>query len=225
MEKAFLCDSSSIITLVDSCFGGLFAFLSKKYGVDFYITPDVKKEIVDRPLSMEMKAYRMSALRIKRMLDNEVLKEIDADTEDMTEELMDLANNIFSIKGRKIHLIDPGETDLISVANTLRIDRLLIDERTTRLLIEAPFTIQKHFEEELGVDVDFDKKVYRTFEQHVRGLSVFRSTELLAVAYKAGYFEKFGDASHDAFVAALYKAKYSGCAVRFDEIEEMARFL
>ena len=224
-ERAVLCDSSSIITLVDSCLGGIFNFLGEKTGVDFFITPGVKSEIIDRPLSIKMKAYQLSALRMKRMLEEGKLNMINAETSSLTDRIMKLANNMFFIGNKPIHLIDWGETDLIATAELLNIDVLLVDERTTRMLIEAPFRIKEHLEEELNTSIGLNEPNFRDFEQHVKGIRVIRSVELIGVAYERGFFDDFKEDRKRALEAALYKAKYSGCSVRFDEIEKLLRII
>ncbi len=224
-EKAVLCDSSVLISLMDSCFGDMFSLIEKKTGVYFYITPGVKLEIVSHPLSIQMKAYELSALRMKALIDKNVLEEINADTEELTKKLMQIGNNIFYARGKPIHLIDLGETDIIATASLLNIKTLLIDERTTRMLIEAPFQLKAHLEDELRTSVYVNQENFREFQKFVEDMHVIRSVELLGIAYKLGYFESFGKDKKKAIEAALYKAKYSGSAVRFDEIEAYVKLL
>jgi hypothetical protein len=38
------------------------------------------------------------------------------------------------------------------------------------------------------------------------------------LAYEKGYFKSFGRLQTEALEAALYKVKYSGCSISFDEI-------
>ena len=216
-----LADSSSLISLTDSCFLDIFHFLNKKKGVELYITPGVEEEIISRPLSIKMKAYALSALRMKRDVEGGQIKKIDANTSELTKRIMDMGNNMFFSRGKPIHLIDLGETDIIASASLLGIKTLLIDERTTRMLIESPFRVKDHLEEELGTSVILNEKNYYSFREIVAPMKVIRSVELLSVAFELGYLDKFGKDKENAFEAALYKIKYSGCAVRFDEIETL----
>ncbi len=225
MEHSILCDSSVLISLTDACFADIFPFLAKKTPVEFYITPGVKQEIINRPLSIQMKAYELSAVRMKKLLKDKAIKYIDADTADLTKRLMFLGNNMFYAHGKPIHLIDLGETDIIATASLLGIKALLIDERTTRMLIEAPFRVKDHLEDELRTSVSINEKNYYEFRHAVEGMKVIRSIELLSVAYELGYFDDFGNDKVLTFEAALYKTKYSGSAVQFDEIKELLHIL
>ena len=225
MEHAILCDSSVLISLMDACFGKVFPFLAKKSKVEFYITPGVKQEIINRPLSIQMKAYELSAVRMKAALAEGSIKYVDADTAELTKRLMFLGNNMFYVGGKPIHLIDLGETDIIATASLLGIKTLLIDERTTRMLIEAPFKVKDHLEDELRTSVSINEKNYYEFRRSVEGITVLRSVELLSLAYELGYFDDFGKDKHLAIEAGLYKIKYSGSAVRFDEIQELIKIL
>ncbi len=224
MRKDILCDSSSLISLGDACMLDVLSLFSKKYEVNFIIPKGVEKEIVERPLTIKMKAYQYSAMRLKREIEKRILVKVDIDTETEGKKLLKIANSIFFARGRPVHLIDMGEAEMIILAHKLRIRTLLMDERTTRMLIEAPFTLKEHLERELRVNVMLNKENYSYFSDYTKDMRVVRSVDLVALAYKAGYFEeKFGDESFKAFSAALYKLKYSGCSVSFEEIKNYLR--
>ena len=223
MRKEIVCDSSSIIALTESCMIDALYMFSKRLNANFLIPPIVVYETVEHPLSIEVKAYRFSALRIKKAIEDGVLVEVKADTKNRTKELLSIANHIFFARGKPIHLIDLGEAEMIALAEKLEDKILLMDERTTRMLIEAPFRLKEHLEEELNVSVMLNEENYRKFQEISRGMKVIRSVDLIAVAYDVGYFSKYGEDAFNVFSAALYKLKYNGCAVRMDEIEEFLR--
>ncbi len=217
--KTVLCDSSSLISLTDTCFIDVFYFLSKKFDVDFVIPPSVRKEIIDRPLSIQMKAYQLSALRMKKALSDGVLIEVNADTELEAKNILSMANTSFFVRGKPIHLIDLGEADMIALAHALNINLLLMDERTTRMLIEAPFRLKEHLEKELHTNIMLNKKSFEAFRDYTRDMQVIRSSELLTVAFEKGFISK------EMFEAGLYALKYNGCSISFDEIEEIKRLV
>ncbi len=219
--SSILCDSSSLITLVDSCYLDMFYYLNRKYKIDFIIPPYVREEIIEKPLSIKMRAYELSALRMKEAINDNVFIEVDAQTKEETDDLLKIANNIFFVRGKPIHLIDKGETDMLVLASKLNIDTLLIDERTTRLLIEAPFKLKEHLEKELNVNVMMDKKNYDKFKELVKGMKIIRSVEILLLSYELGYFNNINIDKRNIVNASLYKLKYNGCAISFDEIEQI----
>jgi len=58
------CDSSSLISLVDSCSMDMLYFLHDEYGVRFMAPPSIKGESIDNPLKKEIKQYYASIRRI-----------------------------------------------------------------------------------------------------------------------------------------------------------------
>lgn len=221
-EKYILCDSSSLISLTDICLEGILRFFHKN-NILFIIPPSVEYEIITRPLNMKMKAYQFSAMRLKKLLDDEVLMKVEAETDAPAKEILELTNSIFFAKGKPMHMVDMGEAEMIALAKSLRISTLLMDERTTRMLVEAPFEIKDHLEEELRINVMVNSSHLQKFSDIVSGMRVIRSSELVIVAYEKGYFDSFGSDKKKMLEAALYKTKFSGCSVRFDEIEEFMR--
>ncbi|MEM4336147.1 MAG: hypothetical protein QXL47_04320 [Candidatus Anstonellales archaeon] len=221
-EKYILCDSSSLISLTDTCLEGLLKFFTRN-NVFFIIPPSVEYEIITRPLKMRMKAYQFSAMKLKKLMDEEVLMKVEAETEAPAKEILELTNSIFFARGKPLHMVDMGEAEMIALANSLKINTLLMDERTTRMLIEAPFEIKDHLEEELRVNIMVNGSHLKKFADVVSGMRVIRSSELVAVAYEKGYFDNFGEDKKKMLEAALYRIKFSGCSVRFDEVEEFLR--
>ncbi len=224
MRKQILCDSSSLISLTDACLIDIFYSFHDKFNVDFIIPPSVVDEIVNRPLSIKMKAYQYSAYVMKKAIDDGTFLEVKAKTMEDAKYIMDVANTIFFVKGKPIHLVDLGEAEMIALADRLNITTLLMDERTTRLLIEAPMMIKDHLERELKVNVMINSRNLERFKDITKDMFTIRSSELISVAYEIGWFDKFGDEKLNVFEAALYKIKYSGCSVRFDEIEKVVDY-
>ncbi len=217
MEKMLVCDSSALISLADSCLLSVLKFFNKR-GVEFLISPSVYEESVAHPLSMAMKAYQWSALNIRRLVDEDAITLVKGDTIEMASEIMEAANHMFFARGKPIHLVDLGEAEMIALAYSLREAHLLMDERTTRMLIESPFRLKEHLEKELRVNIMINREAYATFASFTKGMEVYRSADLVFVAYKKGYFRY---RPRESLEAALYKLKYSGCSISFSEIEEL----
>jgi hypothetical protein len=221
-EKYILCDSSSLISLTDTCLESVLRFFHRS-NVFFIIPPSVEYEIITKPLQMKMKAYQFSAMRLKKLMEDEVLMKVEAETDAPAKEILQLTNSIFFARGKPLHMVDMGEAEMIALAKNLRITTLLMDERTTRMLVEAPFEIKDHLEEELKVNIMVNSNNLQRFSDIVSGMRVIRSSELVAVAYEKGYFDNFGNEKKKMLESALYKTKFSGCSIRFDEVDDLLR--
>ena len=224
MQNAdILCDTSSLVSLTDSCLDGILHFLHDHFNFRFIIPPSVEAEAITRPISGGLKQYSFSALKITQAMNRKVVIRVDADTKDEAEKILNLTNNLFFIKGRPLRLVHLGEAEMIGLARVLGLTALLIDERTTRMLIEAPFKIKEHLEQEFGVNIMINKDNLMQFSEFTKGMEIIRSSELLILAYENGYFDHFDKIKRNVLEAALYKVKFSGCAIRFDEIDTFVK--
>jgi hypothetical protein len=194
--------------------------LKKRLRGSFLIPKSVEYECIIRP--MKMKEHAIYALRLKRAVADGVINVVDMDLSHEIEQVKWTANNMFFARGKPIHLIHEGEAEMLALANALDVKNLLIDERTTRLLVENPQLLQKHLEEEFHTSLDVNDKYVDEFARMTKNMSLFRSCEMLALAYEHGYFDDYRELKHDALEAALYRLKYSGCAVGMRDIEEYA---
>ncbi len=216
----FVCDASAIISLTDACLAHVFYYLKEKAGAKFLVPKSVVRECVDKPLSIRNKDYRFSALKIKDMLMDGILEAVDADVTKKTEELGNAANGVFFARGKPLRLVHAGELEMAALAGELGIKNVLMDERTMRLLIEAPMNMKGHLEKELHVNIMVDRANLQKMEGMIEGLSVVRSTEALIVAYERGFLKHFEEMEKEVAEAALYRLKSAGCAISFREIED-----
>ncbi|MFA5930439.1 MAG: hypothetical protein WC861_06165 [Candidatus Micrarchaeia archaeon] len=237
--QSIVCDSSSLISLTDSCFVHAIYFLKKKFGGKFIIPPSVERECVEQP--MHIRNYALHAIRLKRAIAENMIDVVEAKgqpeaapkgkmaladkgaTDRGAEEIRFIANNIFSAEGTPLKLLHAGEADVLALALELGVDNILMDERTTRMLVEDPEALRQHLESELGRQIGINDEKMSAFSRATRRLRFFRSTELLLLAYEKGYFADYGELEREAVEASLYKLKYSGCAIGFGEIGEYAR--
>ena len=234
-----MCDSSSLISLTDSCFVHVIYFLKKKYSGRFIIPPSVEKECVEQP--MHIRNYALHAIRLKRAIAENMIDVVEAKPEkaavlqDKTapigaggsnraaEEMRFIANKIFHVEGTPLRLLHAGEADVISLALELGVDNILMDERTTRMLVEDPEALRQHLEHELGKQIGINEESLSAFSRATKRLRFFRSTELILLAHEKGYFADYGELEREAVEASLYKLKYSGCAIGFEEIGDYSR--
>lgn len=224
-KKYIVCDSGSLITFTSSCTCDLLYFFNKKFGFQFVIPPGVEEETVLYPLRKGIKKHMQSALRLKRAIEDGVLAVVGVD--DIARErerLLDIGNNILYVRGKPIHLVDIGETETIALAKETGAQTILMDERTTRMLIEAPFRLKEHLEEELRINIMVNKTNLAEFSKYSKGLTVLRSSELLVLAYENGFFSKYGDLEKEMLEATLYAFRFSGCSISFGEITSYVRW-
>ena len=211
--EAVICDSSSLIALSDTCHLNIMNMFKS---VNFVIPRMVEYESVIRPL--QIKQYSLHAHRLRQTIDKGTIKVIE-DNNDLIRNVMDVANNTYYKKGKPIHLIDRGESGMIAACSDRDIRYMLIDERTTRTLIEAPDILKQHFEDEFRVHITTNVENLDKFRQMTKDIKILRSSELLILAYNKGYFSSFSN-QKDVLEAALYRLKYNGCALSFEEIQE-----
>jgi len=216
--REIVCDSGSLISLTSSCLDDLLYYFSEKHNVRFIIPPSVEEEIVTRPLKTNIRRYLFSALRLKRAIEDDVVVRVDADVLDEARRIMEEANRLFFIRGKPMRLIQLGESEMLALARELDDEYILIDERTTRMLIEAPIQLKKHLEQEFSVNVMVSKSTFDSLKGRISSFCALRSSELIMLAYEHGYFDGFKGLKRSAIEAALLKVRYSGCSIGLDEI-------
>ena len=223
--KAIVFDSG---TLIGFSMNGLLdelRELKKIFKGKFLITRDVKREIVDKPLTI--KRFELEALRIKQLLEEKVLEMPESvgvnegEISEKTQEFLNVANNMFVSNKENIHLIDSGEASCLALSRILidkKIENVIaVDERTTRMLGENPEALAKLMSSKLHTKILIKKESFRFF----KGFRFVRSTELIYVAYKKGIMKiKDGNLVLDAL---LYALKLRGAAISDDEIKEIKR--
>ena len=221
--KAIIFDSGTLISFSMSGLIGELKKLKKIFDGKFLITKEVKREVIDKPLTI--KRFELDALKIKQLLDEKILempsslKINDGFVENKTKEILDIANNTFISEGKPIHLIDFGEASCLVLSKILtekKIENIIaIDERTTRMLGEKPENLMKLMESKLHTHLNSRKENYK----HFNGFNFIRSTELVYVAYKKDLIDlKDGNIILDAL---LYSLKLKGAAISDDEIREI----
>lgn len=224
-QQDILCDSSSLISLTDSCLDSVFPYLSNKFRMRFIIPPSVEYECVEKPLGANLRQYIFSAIKIKKMIVDGTLVKVAPGQQNMTNSILLAANNLLYSKGRPLNLVHRGESEMIGLAIEAGVKNLLIDERTTRMIVEAPFRMKEHMEKEFGISIMLNNENLRKLSDMTKGMQSIRSSELLILAYENGFFDKFGNMKTAALEAALYKLKFSGCSIRFDEVEDYMKSL
>jgi hypothetical protein len=114
--------------------------------------------------------------------------------------------------------LQQGEAECLALLKPLQAKALLIDEKTTRMLLEDPqklYSIMRSEKEGVKAEeknLNFFKKEYP--------FPALRSTELLAFAAQNGFFGSFGVDENGVFHSAVYALRYAGCSISQVEIDD-----
>jgi hypothetical protein len=224
--KALFFDAGPVITLVLSRMGWLLPKLKEKFGGEFYITPAVKYELVDRPLTT--KRFQLEALEVMKMIREGVFTIYDKVPEKKVNALKNLANSSFKLGNKNMDVIQAGEME--SVACALQINAAVVmDERTLRLFIENNSEMQSLLEHRFKKKVTAHHEKMNFFSEQLKGITIIRSIELVAVAYKRGllnsYIPPLKNGKSSLLKAVFWATKFNGCAVTEHEIIELEKYI
>lgn len=213
------CDSSALISLAETCNIDALSFLKEKTGTSFIIPPSVKDEIISNP--MRVRKYVFSAMRLRKVLNDGVLRVVSspsliADSRKILEE----ANKLFSSGNKNLPILQEGEAQCLALFSSAKIAGLLVDEKTTRLLIEKPEKLRDVMQAEYRQKVEMNETALASLRKRFSNIAVIRSAELLAVGAKYGFFQNYKSDANDAFHASLFALRSSGCSISTGELDE-----
>jgi len=222
MTKYLIFDSGPLINFAINGLLPLFKEIKKEFKGDFLIPPAVKKEIIDYPETI--KKFELESLQIGALLKENIIKlpefskEQLKELDQITSDIMRIANSTYSVKGKDLQLIDKGEAATLALSVILKQypNVIVIDERTLRMLCENPENLRKLLEKKLHTKVNAKEKNYAYFE----GFKIIRSTELVFIAHKKKLFELKDPRTLDAM---LYAVKFKGCSISENEIETIKK--
>lgn len=232
--KSIVFDSGPIITLSLNHLLWLIPELKKEFKGNFLISKTIKKELVDHPIK-KTKRFLLEGLNVLNLI---VQGNINvAESEDLKEifnEIDHFANKSFSRGNSYIRIIHDGEIEAIALAISYKAEALVIDERTTRILIEDPYSLKRRLEKKLHCNIKFEDYRLKEFQKMVSNIRIIRSAELVAVAYELGLFDKYysksiveieKDFNEKLIEGILWGVKLHGCAISEDEIENIKKRL
>ena len=218
-----ICDSSSLISLNESCLLGALDFLRKGSKAQFRIPPEVMRESVQRPL--KIRRFEYSAIRLNHLLQEGIANLVEfPETKKLADELLELSNRIFSVAGMPLQLMQRGEAECIAVYRKAGAQALLIDEKTTRMLIESPAALRNKISSEYEERIEVDNAALAEWKRRTEGIFVMRSSELVAIAVSKGYFKPYRSLEKQALHAALYAVRNSGCSISEEEMRQEAEY-
>ena len=191
--------------------------LKKSFDGEIVITPQVKREVVDRPLGI--KKYKLEALRVKDLIDKKVIL-LTSDfvsggaIEKETRRILKIMNKSFKVDGEGIVLVQEAEASCLAFARLCKCENLIvIDERTTRMLTEAPGNLRQIMSSKLHAKIVVNSNSLKEFEV----FRFIRSAELIYIAYKKDLINLKKD--KQLLDALLYGLKFKGTAISSNEIK------
>lgn len=221
--KYLIFDAGPIISLTLNGMLPIIEKLKSAFGGEFILTPAVKREVVDRP--MKIKKFKLEALQVQNLIDKGVFK-MSSDIisnqklDKETKKILKNANGVLrtTATGEKIKIIQEGEATCLAFINLVKGEHLIvIDERTTRMLTEAPHNLESMIERKIHTPLDSTLGLIEGWKK----FKFIRSAELLYIAWKKDLIGVKND--KELLDALLYGAKFKGCAISSVEIEEIKR--
>jgi len=223
--KYLIFDAGPIISMT---MNGMLPIIEKLKGIfdgEFILTPHVRKEVVDKP--MKIKKFKLEAIQVNDMIERGVFKMSNAvipnqklDIE--TKKILKTTNGVLRTTqtGEKIKIIHDGEASCLAFSNLCGADNVIvIDERTTRMLTEAPQNLETMMEKKLHTSLDAELSLLNELKK----FKFIRSAELLFIAYKKNLIPV--KKSKELLDALLYGVKFKGAAISSVEIEEMKKLV
>lgn len=223
---SILLDAGPVISLSTNNLLWVLEALQKQPNISFSIVSSVKRELVDRPLAT--KRFKFEALQVERLIEQGALNVIDKpEFKSKAIALLDLANNVFWAHNAPIRIVQLGEMETIAAAAGLGDNRVVMDERITRSLIETPEQLHKLMEMRLHTKLHVDTARLNDFLALARNTQLIRSAELVTIAYEKGllnnYVVKVPNAKKELLESVLWGVKLAGCAISEQEIQELVR--
>lgn len=223
-ENSLVFDAGPIISLTTNNLLGVLDKLKDDFKGQFYIPQVVKEELIDHPLNT--KKYKFEALQVNHKIKKGTLTVVDTpQIRALAEELKNMLNNAFKVRGSWLQIVHYGEMEALAVAIILNAGAVVIDERTTRIMIEDPDGFSRMLESKMRAKVQINEQNLKKFKDWVKGIKIIRSVELVTVAYEKGHFDKYlldgPDAKRVLIESLLWGVKLHGCSVTREEISEI----
>ncbi|MCX6709962.1 MAG: hypothetical protein NTV63_03370 [Candidatus Woesearchaeota archaeon] len=224
--KSLIFDASAVISITMNNLLWMLSELKKHFEGEFCICREVKSEIVDNPLNT--KRFEFDALQVLQSINSGILsvREME-DAKRLSFQLLDLANHSFRAKGSWINIVHKGEIESLATCILMKSDAFVVDERTTRLLIESPRALKDLLQSKLHSRIDLNRQNLHKFAELSRGVKVIRSVELATIAFEKGILDQYllpngkEDPKRVLLDAVLWSLKLKGCAIPKSEINEI----
>ena len=227
--KYISCDAGPIISLSMNNLLWLLKELKKK-NVSFCIGPDVKGEMFDRPINI--RRFELKAIQVLDLISEGVISVVKVDNA-LKNELNNLANSIFYAYKKAIPIVHSGELETLAMYIEKSHQAMLLDERTMRLLIEAPVQLKTILSSKLHTKIKINYDSLDKFQSIAKDVKIIRSAELVTSAYSQGLFNGYiqenqqtvlPDIKERIIDGLLWGVKLSGCSISESEIHSLKRY-
>ncbi len=227
--KSLVFDSGPVISLTLNNLLWTLKSLRKHFGGSFIIPEGVKYELVDSPLLS--RKFKLEALQVLREIYTGTFDLVKSENiRYLSHRIMNIANHTFKAYDSDIAIVHIGEMDVLAAAKILKSKAVVIDERTTRQLIEDPLSIAKHLQSKLHTHITVDENNIRLLKRELSGIKVIRSVELMSLAYEFHILDSliipqeqrvYKNLNSTLLDAVLWSLKLNGCAVSDEEINKL----
>ncbi len=220
-------DTGPVISLTTNNLLWILKPLKQAYKGDFYITKASKYELVEHPIAT--KRFKFEALQIMEIIKNGTLEVIDSfDIKQKSLQLLDYANHAYISEKKNLVIVQHAEMQSLAATAINNSDLLVIDERTTRLLIEGPHLLKKILSERLNIKVDINHDALSNFKNLLnRDIKIIRSSELVTLAFELGILDSFiadiPNAKKVLLESVLWGVKLHGCSISRLEIDQIIK--
>ncbi len=226
MVKTLIFDSGPVINFALNNLLWLFEPLKKKFKGKFYVTPKVKEELIKNPL--QTKKFKFEALQILQLFDKKILEDYNKQNSDTQQKLFNLFNSIYVANGENLEVVHSAEVEAISTAIILGADAVVIDERTTRLMLEEPKLMARIFERKLHTKVKINHNNLKLLLSMTKSIRMIRSMELVVYAYEQGLLNKYLSSSiskskETLLDAIIWGLKLHGCSIAMKDMKEIVK--
>jgi len=223
--KTLVFDTGPIISLATNDLLWTLKELKKEFNGNFIISDIVKKELIDKPL--KTKKYKFEAITILNLVKENVLQIVPT-PKNFFGKLKPLMNKLYYLPpDNYITTVHDGEISSLALAIEKRAEAFVVDERTTRLLIEDPIKLLELLRKKLHTRVLVNEENLNKFLELVKNIKVIRSTELMMIAYEKNLFKNLEKltAKKELIDGLLWGLKLRGCSIAEDEIKEAEKIL
>ena len=224
--KSIILDSGPVITLALNNLLWLLEKAKEKYKINFFITEAVKREVIDNPFNT--KKFKFESLQVMHLLDEGILELITNDKiKEKTYYLMELANSSYRAKGHFLNLVHYAELSAVSASLLNMADAVMIDERTTRYMIEKPVKLRNILRHKLHTNVEINKTSLLKLKEITRSVKFIRSAEFVTVAFEKNLLDEYlpnvPDAKRSLLEALLWGLKLNGCSISNRDLDLMLK--
>ncbi len=224
--KSLVFDSGPIISMAMNNLLWILEPLKEKFGGEFYITPRVRYEVIERP--MKINRFKYEAIQVLKLVEKGILKEIKTGRlNELSDKLLECSNKMYCLDGKCVTICHRGEMETIAAAIMADAKAIVIDERTTRMLIEQPQKLHEIIERKNHTKLKTNTKCLKQWQEQTYGLKVIRSTELAATAYELGLLSDqipdIKEGKKQLLDGILWGLRINGCSISAKEIAKIEK--